>query len=131
MEQTLLIIKPDGVARKLAGKIITRIEEKNLEIAEMKLKTLSEEEVRRHYQHLSEKSFFPELVAYMTSGPVILIILSGDNIISISRKLVGATDPLKAEAGTIRADFGTNITKNIIHASDSPEACQQEIKNLF
>lgn len=131
MEKTLVIIKPDGVKRRLVGKIIQRFEEKGLTIESLKMETLSLELLAVHYQHLVDRPFFPELVAYMTSGPVVYLILSGDNVIEVVRKMVGATNPLQAESGSIRGAYGLSHTENVIHASDSVETAQQEIQRFF
>lgn len=126
-----MIIKPDGVKRKLIGKIIQRFEDRGLTIKKMEQKTLSQELVKEHYSHLKDKPFFPELIAFMTSGPVIVIILEQENVIQIVRKMIGATNSLEADPGTIRGDFAISTTENVIHASDSPEAAAIEIKRFF
>lgn len=130
-EATLVIIKPDGVQRKLVGRIIQRFEEKELEIKQMKFVELTEEQLKVHYCHLTDEKFFPGLLNYMQSGPVVLLVLEGEQAVVKVRKMVGATDPLKAEAGTLRADFGLDQTKNLVHASDSATAGQKEIVSFF
>lgn len=131
MEKTLVIIKPDGVKRRLVGKIMQRFEEKGLTIASLKMETLTLELLEEHYQHVVDRPFFPGLVAYMTSGPVVLIILSGENVVEVVRKMVGVTNPLQAECGSIRGAYGLSHTENVIHASDSVEAGQEEIQRFF
>ncbi len=130
-EQTLVIIKPDGINRRLVGEILQRFERADLAIVRLEMKSLSAEQLREHYQHLLERPFFPELFAYMTEGPVVLLVLEGEQAITRVRKLVGATDPLKAEMGTIRAELGLNTTRNIVHASDSEAAATAEIARFF
>lgn len=131
MEATLVIIKPDGVKRQLVGRIIQRFEDKDLKIVQMKLTTLSKGLLDEHYEHLKAKPFFTELVAYMMSGPVVIIVLEGEDAIKKVRQLVGATDPLEAEMGTLRGDFGLNKTQNLVHASDSLEAAKKEIAEFY
>lgn len=130
-EQTLVIIKPDGVRRKIAGKIIKRFENRYLDILDLKMETLTKEQLEQHYQHLVEKPFYPEIVEYMTSGPVILMILSGEDAIATVRQIVGATNPLEAQVGTIRGEFGQSKSQNLVHASDSAEAAKLEIARFF
>ncbi|MHC5247207.1 nucleoside-diphosphate kinase [Enterococcus sp. HY326] len=131
MESTLVIIKPDGVKRKLIGRVIQRFEEKGLALQKLKYEVLTEEVLKEHYSHLVNKPFFPELVAYMTSGPVVLMILEGENVVKNVRKLVGATDPFEAAVGTLRGDFGLSKTENLVHASDSERAALTEIARFF
>lgn len=131
MEKTLVIIKPDGVQRKLVGKIIQRMEDKNLTIFAMKQGMMTEDLVKTHYSHLINRHFFPELVQYMTSGPVVFMILEGANVIDIIRKMVGATKAEEAAPGTIRGDYGMPGTENVIHASDSKDSAIQEISRFF
>lgn len=131
MEKTLVIIKPDGVKRHLVGKIIQRFEEKGLVITALKMETLTLSLLEEHYNHLVTRPFFSELVDYMTSGPVVILILTGENAIEIVRKMVGATNPLQAEIGSIRGQYGLSHTENVIHASDSTAAAQAEIQRFF
>ncbi|MGG5333618.1 nucleoside-diphosphate kinase [Enterococcus sp. AZ163] len=131
MEQTLVIIKPDGVERKLIGRIIQRFEDKNLTIKEMYQGVISKAVAESHYAHLKDKSFFPELIAYMTSGPVVCLLLEGNDVIALVRQMLGATNILKAVPGTIRGDFACSTTENIVHASDSPENAAIEIRRFF
>lgn len=131
MERTLVIIKPDGVRRHLVGSIIQRFEAKGLAIAEMKFETMTPELAKEHYQHLAERSFFDELIDYMTSGPVVYLVLVGEEVIDIVRKMVGATKAADAVPGTIRGDYALPGTENIIHASDSRDAAVKEIARFF
>lgn len=131
MEKTIVIIKPDGVKRKLVGKIIQRFEERNLIIKDLQQRTLDESLVKAHYAHLIDQPFFNEILSYMTSGPVIVMILEQENVIQIVRKMIGPTNALEAPSGTIRGDFAINTSENIIHASDSPESAEIEIRRFF
>ncbi|OWZ82927.1 nucleoside-diphosphate kinase [Natranaerobius trueperi] len=129
-KHTFVMIKPDGVERGDVGNIISRFENKGLELQNMKLMHISRDLAKKHYQEHKEKPFFNELIDYITSGPVIVMIWEGENAISAVRFLMGATDPQKAEPGSIRGDMALSITKNIVHGSDSEESAQREI-NLF
>lgn len=131
MEQSFVIIKPDAMQKRLVGRIIQRLEEKNLIIKEMKLMELSREKVEEHYQHLKEKNFFEDLVSFMISSPVICMVLEGEEAIQVIRKMVGATNALEAAPGTIRGDFGGSGSHNVIHASDSQESARVEIERFF
>lgn len=131
MEQTLVIIKPDGVRHHLIGRILQRFEDRHLKISQMRFGHMTEAKARQHYAHLAERPFFQEVLDYMTSGPVVYLVLEGENIISLVRSMVGPTDGAKAAPGTIRGDFAVNKTENIIHASDSPQAAQAEIQRFF
>lgn len=131
MEQTVVIIKPDGVKRKLIGRIIQRLEDRGLIIKEMQQRTLDVPLVKAHYAHLKDKPFFDDLLAYMTSGPVVVMIVEQKEVIRIVRTMIGTTNALEAAPGTIRGDFALNGSENIIHASDSPEAAAIEIQRFF
>lgn len=131
MERTYIMLKPDCVRRGLMGEVIARIERKGFAITEVKMMQLDEAILREHYAHLTEKQFFPELVEYMTSGPVLGMIVEGDNVVKGMRILMGATKYEEAAAGTIRGDFATSTTENIIHGSDSPENAEIEIARFF
>lgn len=131
MQKTLIIIKPDGVKRKLIGEIIKRIERKDFNIVEAKLMVPSEDLVKEHYKEHYEKSFYNELMEFFTSGKVMAIVVEGENAIAIMRSLVGETDPLSAKPGTIRGDYALSKTQNIVHASDSVESADREIKLWF
>lgn len=130
-ETSLVIIKPDGVERKLVGKIIQRFEDKGIDLLHLKFERLTVETVKEHYEHLKDELFFPELLAYMTSGPVVVMVVVGDNVVKKVRKLVGATNPLDAESGSLRADYGLSVTKNLIHASDSVQSAKIEMQRFF
>lgn len=131
MEKTYVMLKPDAIQRKLMGQILTRIERKGLQIENMKMFTLNETILKEHYAHLKDKPFFPEIVEYMTSGPVVGMIVSGANAVATMRKILGATNPLEAEVGTIRGDFALETRYNLVHASDSVENAQIEIERFF
>lgn len=131
MERTYIMLKPDCVRRGLMGEVIARIERKGFAITEVKMMQLDEAILREHYAHLTEKPFFPELVEYMTFGPVLGMIVEGDNVVKGMRILMGATKYEEAAAGTIRGDFATSTTENIIHGSDSPENAEIEIARFF
>ena len=131
IEKTLVIIKPDGVRRQLIGKILQHFEQKNLRILDLKMGVLTKEQLEEHYQHLKERPFFPELLAYMLSGQVVIGILEGEDAVDSVRKIVGTTNPLEAQSGTIRALYGTSQTENVIHASDSVTSAADEIQRFF
>ncbi len=131
MERTLGIIKPEIVERGLVGKIISRIEEAGLKIVAMKMVRLTKEQAEGFYYVHRGKFFFDELTSYMSSGPVVVMVLEGQDAISRWRTLMGATDPAKAEEGTIRKAFGTDIQRNAVHGSDSPSSASFEICFFF
>jgi nucleoside-diphosphate kinase len=131
MQKTFAIIKPDAVQRGLAGDIIKRIEASKLKIRGMRLMHLSRNQAERFYEVHKARPFYNDLCTYMTSGPVIVMVLEGDNAIARWRELMGATDPAKANPGTIRKDFGENIERNAVHGSDAPETAAQEIPFFF
>jgi nucleoside-diphosphate kinase len=131
MERTLVIIKPDGVQRGLIGPIITRLEQRGLKIVAMKMIQMDHPLARRHYAVHEGKPFYEPLVAYITSAPVVLVVIEGQGVVQMVRETVGATDPAKAAPGTIRADYGLAIGRNLIHASDSPETGEQEVTLFF
>ncbi len=130
-EHTFVMIKPDGVARGLIGEVIGRFERKGLRLERMRMLTISEELARRHYGEHLEKPFFPELLEFITSGPVVAMEWSGPEAIAAARALMGATDPQKADLGTIRGDLGLAVTQNIVHGSDSPVSAQRELELFF
>jgi nucleoside-diphosphate kinase len=130
VQQTFVMVKPDGVARGLVGEVIRRIEDKGFELREMRLFTIDEPLAKQHYAEHSEKPFFLELVDFITSGPVVAMIVEGSDAVAGMRQIMGATNPLDAAPGSIRGDFATVITENIVHGSDSPESAEREI-NLF
>jgi nucleoside-diphosphate kinase len=131
METTLIIVKPDGVQRGLVGRIVNRFEEKGLQIMGLKLMRISNALAATHYEPHKEKKFYPGLVRFMTSSPVVVMALRGIDAIAICRKMMGATFGSKAEPGTIRGDFGVSNSFNLIHGSDSPEAAARELKLFF
>lgn len=130
-EQTLAIIKPDGVARNLVGEIIHRIESSGLKIKALKMMRLSKTQAEGFYAVHRERPFFASLTSFMSEGPVVLMILSGEGAIRQWRDLMGATDPAKANAGTIRKDFGQSIERNTTHGSDAPETAAFETAYFF
>lgn len=131
MERTLVFVKPDGVRRGLVGEVIRRIERKGLAIVALKMLTVEETIARRHYAAHGGKPFFNDLIAFVTSGPVVAMAVEGEEAVSVMRTLVGATDPRKAAPGTLRGDFGLEITENIAHASDSVQAGSRELSLFF
>jgi nucleoside-diphosphate kinase len=131
MESTLLIVKPDAVRRGLAGEILARVERKGLRIDQMRLARIDRALAERHYAEHREKPFFGELVDFITSGPVVLVKLSGPDAIRVLRALMGETDPASSPPGTIRGDFGIEITQNLVHGSDSPESAARELALFF
>ncbi|MCB9853997.1 MAG: nucleoside-diphosphate kinase [Phycisphaerales bacterium] len=131
MEKTLIILKPDAVQRGMAGRIITRFEEKGFQICAMKLITIDKNLAEKHYGVHKDKPFYPRLLQYITSSPVVVMVLQAVNGIAVARKMMGATFGSKAEPGTIRGDFGLSNSFNLIHGSDSPEAAAQEIALYF
>lgn len=131
MERTLIILKPDAVQRGLIGPILTRIERRGLRFAALKLIQITPELAARHYAVHKGKPFYEPLVAYITSGPVVVAVIEGENAIEIMRKTMGATNPAQAEPGTIRADFAVEIGRNLVHGSDGPDTAAYEIPLFF
>ncbi len=131
VEQTLSIIKPDGVQKNLIGEIISRFEKAGLEIVAARMLHLSKEQAQGFYAVHKERPFYNDLVAYMTSGPVMVLVLSGDGAIAKNRDIMGATNPADAAPGTIRADFADSIEENIVHGSDAAETAANEIAFFF
>ncbi|MEE9563510.1 MAG: nucleoside-diphosphate kinase [Nitrosopumilaceae archaeon] len=130
-EQTLVVLKPDSVGRNLIGEILSRFEKSNFKIIKLQKMNYTKEMAEEFYSDHKEKPFFGEVVSYITSGPVVAAVLEGENVITKTREINGATDPKKAEKGTIRGDFGIDITNNTIHASDSPQSFEKEVKVVF
>ncbi|MFC9436488.1 nucleoside-diphosphate kinase [Nocardia sp. NPDC057030] len=131
-EQTLVLIKPDGVARGLVGEVLVRIERKGLKIAALELKHVSEDLAKGHYAEHAEKPFFGSLIEFITSGPVVAAILEGPRAIAAFRQIAGGTDPVeKAVPGSIRGDFALETQENLVHGSDSPESAKREIALWF
>ncbi len=131
MEKTLSIIKPDGVRRGLIGEVIRRLEKAEIEIAAMKMLHMTKKEAEGFYAVHREKPFFGSLTDFMSSGPIVVMVLKGEGVIAKYRKLMGATNYKEADPGTIRADFATDIEKNVVHGSDAPETAADEIKYFF
>lgn len=131
MERTLVLIKPDGVERNLSGEIIKRLEMRGLKITALKFLLVKEELARKHYSVHQGKPFYEGLIKYITSGPVVAMVLEGPNAIKAVRQTMGATNPVEAAPGTIRHDFGILTSRNLTHASDSPENAEIEIANWF
>jgi nucleoside-diphosphate kinase len=131
VESTLLIVKPDGVDRRLVGEVLRRAEERGLRIAELRMMTIDRALAEEHYAEHRDKPFFAELVEFITSGPVVVARLEGENAIDVWRELMGPTDPADAATGTIRGDLGRVITQNVVHGSDSPESAERELKLFF
>jgi nucleoside-diphosphate kinase len=129
-QQTFVMVKPDGVRRRLVGEVIRRIEAKGYDIREMKLLTVDESLAKKHYAEHVDKPFFGELVSFITSGPSVAMVVEGADAVAGLRQIMGATNPLDATTGSMRGDFATEITENIVHGSDSPESAEREI-NLF
>ena len=131
MEKTFAMIKPDAVQRGLVGAIISRYEAKGLRIAAMKIMQVTEDIAKQHYAEHVEKPFFPGLLSYITSGPVVALVLEGKNAVAEVRKLNGATNPLEAACGSIRGDFAQEVGRNVVHGSDSVESAEREIAIYF
>jgi len=130
-ERTLILVKPDAVRRNLIGDVISRIERKGLKVVAMDLRTIERETAQAHYAEHAGKSFFTDVVNFITSGPVVALVAEGERAIEAFRALAGATDPVKALPGTIRGDYAMEVGENIVHGSDSPEAAGREIKIFF
>ncbi len=131
VERTLSIIKPDAVAKNVIGKIYSRFEDAGLKIVAAKMQQLSKEQAEGFYAEHKERPFFNDLVAFMTSGPVVVQALEGENAIALNRDLMGATNPQEAAEGTIRADFASSIDANAVHGSDSPASAEREVAYFF
>jgi len=131
LERTFIAIKPDGVQRKLVGEVIRRFETKGFTLVGLKFLNVSRELAEQHYGVHRQRPFFAGLVEFITSGPVVATVWEGDGVIASARKIIGATNPLTAEPGTIRGDFGINIGRNLIHGSDAPETAKHEIALWF
>ncbi len=131
MEQTLIILKPDCIQRRLVGRIIQRFEEKGLALAAMKLVRISRPLAEQHYAVHHGKPFYPGLIDYITAGPVVVMVIAGPRAITVCRKLMGKTFGFDAEPGSIRGDFGASTTYNLVHGSDSPESAATEIALYF
>ncbi len=131
MQRTLILLKPDTVEKKFVGKVISRFEEAGFRIRGCKMIHLDPKLLREHYAHIAEKPFYPEVETFMSSVPVIALVLEGDDIVAKMRDMLGVTDSRKAAAGTLRAEFGVDQMVNVAHASDSPETAEVEVKRFF
>ena len=125
-DKTLILIKPDGVKKRHIGDIISRFEERGFNILHVRMLTMNSDQASNFYSIHKEKPFFSELIDYITSGPIVQVVLEGNSAIEVVRQMVGATNSLKAASGTIRGDFGLSLTENVIHASDSPSSFDRE-----
>ncbi|KAM9843984.1 nucleoside diphosphate kinase, mitochondrial [Aulostomus maculatus] len=130
-ERTLIAVKPDGVQRRLVGQVIRRFERRGFKLVGLKMLQVPEDLLSQHYCHLTKKPFYPELLSYMTSGPVVAMVWEGLNVVQTSRVMVGHTNPAEAQAGTVRGDFSYHVSRNVVHASDSLEGAQREIQLWF
>jgi nucleoside-diphosphate kinase len=131
MERTLILVKPDAFARNLSGEIIARFERKGLQLAAMKMMTASRELAEAHYAEHAERPFFGELVDFITSGPLVAMILEGDHAVTAARQVIGATDPIEATMGSIRADYALEVGRNMVHGSDSDQSAAREAALFF
>lgn len=130
-ETTLILFKPDCITKGLTGEVLQRFESAGFRVRGLKMIQLSDEILKEHYAHVADRPFFPEIVKFMQSSPVVALALGGENVISRVRDLLGPTDSKKAPTGTIRGDFGTDMMVNMCHASDSPESAADEVKRFF
>ena len=131
MSRTLILVKPDAFERGLSGEVIARFERKGLRLAALKLIRIDEEFAKQHYAEHAEKPFFGELVAFITGGPLVAMVLEGTEAVDAARQIIGATNPLEAAPGSIRGDFATEVTFNLVHGSDSDESAAREIALWF
>lgn len=131
MERTLILLKPDAVKGKFCGKVISRFEAAGFLIRGCKMVRLTPSILREHYAHVADKPFYPEIEKFMSSAPVIVLVLEGDNIIATIRDMLGVTDSRKAAPGTLRATFGKDVMINVAHASDSKETAEKEVRRFF
>ena len=130
-EQTLVLLKPDTIERGLMGEMIARLESKRLQISAMKMTTVDRDMAEDHYAEHRDKPFFGELIGFITSGRIVAMVVEGPNAIGVVRAMMGATNPFEAQSGTIRGDFGLDLTANLVHGSDSPESAKAEIARFF
>jgi nucleoside-diphosphate kinase len=131
VEHTFVMVKPDGVRRGLVGEVVGRLERKGLQLRKIRMLVIDEELATRHYAEHVEKPFFGDLVAFITSGPVVAMEWEGESAVTVARTLMGSTDPKEAAPGTIRGDYGLIITENIVHGSDSPDNAARELDIFF
>jgi nucleoside-diphosphate kinase len=131
MERTLILVKPDAFARGLTGEIVARFERKGLQIVALRHMTVTTELAERHYAEHAERPFFGELVEFITSGPIVAMVLEGPEAVRAARQVIGATDPLEAASGSIRGDYAVEVGQNMVHGSDSPESAAREAALFF
>jgi nucleoside-diphosphate kinase len=131
MDRTLILVKPDAFARGLSGEIIARFERKGLKIVSLRAMTVTRELAERHYAEHAERAFFGELVDFITSGPILAMVLEGPDAVRAARQVIGATDPLEAATGSIRGDFALAVGQNLVHGSDSPQSAARESALFF
>ena len=131
MDRTLILIKPDAFARNLSGEIIARFERKGLRLLAMSLMTMTRDLAERHYAEHAGKGFYEELVTFITSGPLVAMVLEGDQAVVAARQVIGATNPLEATTGSIRGDYAIEVGQNMVHGSDSPESAAREVALFF
>ena len=131
MSRTLILIKPDAFERNLTGEVLARFERKGLRIVAMRLMRADEDIANRHYAEHAEKPFFGELVSFITGGPLVALVLEGHEAVAAARQLIGATNPIEAAPGSLRGDFGLEVTFNLVHGSDSDESAEREIEIWF
>jgi nucleoside-diphosphate kinase len=131
MDRTLILVKPDAFARGLTGEIVARFERKGLKIVALRSMTVARELAERHYAEHAERPFFGELVDFITSGPIVAMVLEGNDAVAAARQLIGATNPLEAATGSIRGDFAIEMGQNMVHGSDSPESAARESELFF
>lgn len=131
MERTLVILKPDAVKRKLTGEIISRFEKRDLLITQMRMMLIERRVAEEHYSHVSHEPFYKSMIDYITSGPVLVMVIEGENVVKMVRSMVGVLKTYDSPAGTIRGDLGSHFYENIVHASDSPETAEKEIKRFL
>jgi nucleoside-diphosphate kinase len=131
VERTLILVKPDAWARSLTGEIIARFERKGLRLAALKQMTMERDLAERHYAEHEGKPFYGELVDFITSGPLVALVLEGERAVEAARQVIGATDPVVAAPGSIRGDFATQVGQNMVHGSDSPESAAREVELFF
>jgi nucleoside-diphosphate kinase len=131
MERSLILIKPDAFARNLTGEIVSRFERKGLRLEALKLMTMDRDLAQRHYEEHTGKPFFDELVEFITSGPLVAMVLAGERAVEAARQVIGATDPLKADAGSIRGEYAISVGQNMVHGSDSDTSAAREVALFF
>jgi nucleoside-diphosphate kinase len=131
MERTLILVKPDAFARNLTGEIIARFERKGLRLAALQQMTMSRELAAQHYAEHEGKGFYDELVDFITSGPLVAMVLEGESAITAARQVIGATNPLESTTGSIRGDYATSVGQNMVHGSDAPESASREVGLFF